>query len=694
MNVQNEIKEIYEKLGSINTRLTESRQLTGGFHNLLSATHSDTESASPLRGSLITGQTATPEWRRLALGSTGTFLRSDGTDPSWASLIEGDLPSHDHVKADITDTPWAWADVLKTGSLLNDIGNVNASPGDGDVLTWVDGSSEWQSAAGGGGAPTDGQYLVLAYETGLSEERLVTEGVGITLTDAGAGDTFTIACEFHETIGTETGNLLTAGYVKADEHWIKAAATAYYLRLMSGETLTNDKTLDIYLGDTNRVLSLLGGGLYITSQSVYLDQNLRQADSPEFNQIKLRDTGGDHTLDFDVAENLSGDKTLSLLVSDTSRTLSLAANLYISGTTVYADQDLRTSASPQFSTLRITAGSFYTAIDSVETPTGNRTLYLYLNNVSRTLNMAGDLYCESGTSRINQDLTDDAEVEFAELRLGTNPAVAGLMGIPNNQIIYGRNQANSADLAIIRVSTSDTLQLGAQVHINPATAGGLAVGDTDTEDILSASPGGRILKVKHTSGEAHLAAEGSTGAYLDLVDTGGGSDDKWLQLFVDAGVLKLQVNKDDDSALQTANILTVDLGTGECYFGYNVGFGDETDPESPVHVRELSDSASAQIRLESDTAIWAFSAVGSAVSGRGNDFEFWKIGTGVAIALDWTNRYLGLRKSNPSYPVDINFSTNDLGLTDAGTAGATYTGWIECYIAGAGPYYIPVLAAK
>ena len=57
-----------------NTYLTS---VTG--HNLLSATHPDTVVASPVRGDIIVGNT-TPAWTKLALGSTGKILRSDGTD--------------------------------------------------------------------------------------------------------------------------------------------------------------------------------------------------------------------------------------------------------------------------------------------------------------------------------------------------------------------------------------------------------------------------------------------------------------------------------------------------------------------------------------------------------------------------------------------------------------------------------------
>lgn len=77
----------------------------GTNHNLLSATHPDTLTASPVRGDILRGNT-TPAWSRLAIGTAGQVVRSDGADPSWATLSHGDLTgvtsdqhqprSHDH----------------------------------------------------------------------------------------------------------------------------------------------------------------------------------------------------------------------------------------------------------------------------------------------------------------------------------------------------------------------------------------------------------------------------------------------------------------------------------------------------------------------------------------------------------------------------------------------------------------------
>ena len=86
---------------------------TGGVsaHDLLSLTHSDTVAQAVVRGDIIYGN-STPAWDALSIGASGTFLRSDGTDPSWTSISASDLPAHattherggtDEIDGDIID---------------------------------------------------------------------------------------------------------------------------------------------------------------------------------------------------------------------------------------------------------------------------------------------------------------------------------------------------------------------------------------------------------------------------------------------------------------------------------------------------------------------------------------------------------------------------------------------------------------
>jgi hypothetical protein len=58
---------------------------------------------------------------------------------------------------------------------------------DAGVLSWV--------TAGGGGAPADAQFVVLAADGELSAERVLTAGTNITFTDAGANGALTIKAD-------------------------------------------------------------------------------------------------------------------------------------------------------------------------------------------------------------------------------------------------------------------------------------------------------------------------------------------------------------------------------------------------------------------------------------------------------------------------------------------------------------------
>ena len=65
-----------------------------GEHNLLSATHLDTEPATPpVRGSVVTAQGETPKWTELALGAAGQLLATDGVDVLWIDPPAGGIAS-------------------------------------------------------------------------------------------------------------------------------------------------------------------------------------------------------------------------------------------------------------------------------------------------------------------------------------------------------------------------------------------------------------------------------------------------------------------------------------------------------------------------------------------------------------------------------------------------------------------------
>lgn len=63
----------------------------------------------------------------------------------------------------------------------------------------------------GGGAPTDAQYVVIAADATLTDERVLTAGAGVAVTDGGAGSTVTVAAA-------------ADGWYAAGETWTYASA--------------------------------------------------------------------------------------------------------------------------------------------------------------------------------------------------------------------------------------------------------------------------------------------------------------------------------------------------------------------------------------------------------------------------------------------------------------------------------------
>lgn len=62
----------------------------------------------------------------------------------------------------------------------------------GDTLQWNGSAYVWAPAGGGGGAPTTATYVTLSTDATLTNERVLTAGSGITITDNGAGSTVII----------------------------------------------------------------------------------------------------------------------------------------------------------------------------------------------------------------------------------------------------------------------------------------------------------------------------------------------------------------------------------------------------------------------------------------------------------------------------------------------------------------------
>lgn len=155
----------------------------------------------------------------------------------------------------------------------------------GDVLKVSGGLPSWGAGGGGGGAPTDAQYITLATNGTLSDERVLTGTSNkITITDGGAGGNATLNIGTDVVTLTDTQTLtnktLTTPKI-ADtgsindgngNEYIKFAQTASAVNEI---TITNAATstapqISATGGDTNIDLKLAGKGTGVISPQSHL----------------------------------------------------------------------------------------------------------------------------------------------------------------------------------------------------------------------------------------------------------------------------------------------------------------------------------------------------------------------------------------------------------------------------------------
>lgn len=134
-----------------------------------------TISGSPVTGTgTLTGDFAAQTANRIFAGpSTGA-----NAAPTFRTLVLDDIPSITSAK--ITDATITFGDWASNSCASGEVPTSNGS-------TWACGAG-----GGGSGAPTGAQYLTLATDATLTNERVLTAGDIITLTDAGAGSTLTV----------------------------------------------------------------------------------------------------------------------------------------------------------------------------------------------------------------------------------------------------------------------------------------------------------------------------------------------------------------------------------------------------------------------------------------------------------------------------------------------------------------------
>lgn len=211
----------------------------GPAHNFLSATHSDTVAASPVRGDLITAN-STPAWTKLAIGTAGQLLTNNATDASWSNtLARGTIT---------TSQPWTFTQtwnaggVTFTGWLLNITSTASAAASTLMDLQVAGGSV---FSVGRTGAPTvvagigttGNGVPILRATSGLLSPLTANVGVTALVSGIGSGAQFYRVCAF-EGISIAASSTSTMPRVTISFSSNGTAATYTLIPADSGNTLT------------------------------------------------------------------------------------------------------------------------------------------------------------------------------------------------------------------------------------------------------------------------------------------------------------------------------------------------------------------------------------------------------------------------------------------------------------------------
>lgn len=137
----------------------------------------------------------------------------------------------------------------------------------------------------------------------------------------------------------------------------------------------------------------------------------------------------------------------------------------------FSDLEVNPTFAGQVAAGTFAAGTIPATVGHLRLPSGG---YIYGRNAANTADinlLSHDTANNMQLGASGQLIQAAAQVYAPGVRLGTSPAGSGVLGLPNNAAIFGRNAANSADVAMAYIDTANAMQIGPGQGVNINASG-------------------------------------------------------------------------------------------------------------------------------------------------------------------------------------------------------------------------------
>jgi fibronectin-binding autotransporter adhesin len=512
----------------------------------------------------------------LAEGSITTARLADDAVTA-AKILDGTITAAD-LNATLT---LAAGDYLDLSAITHDstalqglrLPNVGASPssptsGEGfiawdatsDQVLVYDGASWGAITGSSGGAPTNATYLTLSANSTLSAERVLTQGSGITITDAGANTTATIAATLGTSITGSEVDSNTLDFADLEDTLDLDAATEINLGA-NAFTIDLDSTGDFIVADGGTAFATFADDGTVTLTGTISVPTVTLTGTGTLNGLDAIDATTETTLEgaLDIAGDISGTGLGSVTIGADK-----VLESHLKAVDAAIDEDCLTyeSTGGDFEWQTCGGAGGATAWDDIGDPDAAGSIAFAEFAQTMDWNTAATAAAFDGLSvSITNDATTDSLTQ--RLLVLKNNNATGTAGVTERFLVLDNADTDEAVTTAIEVLASSTGTITTALDVSDAEIGtALAIGANDitTSGATIAASELNLLDSGVTLGE--LTDSGTLTA--TTVDINGGNIDGTVigaTTRAAASVTTLDANGNMTIGDASADTLTINAGS-------------------------------------------------------------------------------------------------------------------------------------